>query len=143
MMLGLALGGVTVAGVAACTPQADDSEAGMGLPVVGWLPEPPAGGEPMTGTLRVASNGCFHLEIDDAQLFALWPDEFAHAGAEVRTDDGTLLGAGDPIQGTGAVLPHNTAVGLGGPDSQLAQAIDYCAEDMDVVVLTEVSTPGS
>ena len=142
-MLAFAIGGAVVVGASACAPQAESSEGGMGLPVVGWLPEPPADGEPIAGTMRVASNGCFHLDADGQHLFALWPDDFEHAGAEVRTGDGTMLGEGDSVEGQGTLVAHDAAVELGGgAESQLGSAIGYCAEGLDIVMLTEVAAPG-
>ena len=139
-MLAFAAGAALLLGASACAPQPDDTEGGMGLPLVKWLPEPPTGGEAIAGTLLVASNGCFHLDIDGEHLFALWPDDFEHAGAEVRTGDGTMLGEGDSVEGEGTVLSHEAAVELGGgEDSQLGSAIGYCAEGLDIVVLTEVT----
>ncbi|MFC0681792.1 hypothetical protein ACFFGH_28505 [Lysobacter korlensis] len=124
-----------------CAGEAESAEGGMGLPVVGWLDEPTTGGTAISGTMRVADNGCFHLESDSAHLFILWPDGFEHDGAQVLTGDGAAIADGDELSGTGTVLANSDAVEAGGgKDSQLGQAVGYCAEGLDVVVLTEVTS---
>ena len=123
-----------------CAPNPDDSEGGMGLPVVGWFDDAPAGDTELSGTMRVADNGCFHLENGTTHQFIVWPDGFEHDGAQVRTASGGAIVDGDPVSGTGVVLSGSDATDAGGgPDSQLGQAIGYCAEGGDVVVLTEVT----
>ncbi len=130
-----ALAAVALTGCAA----PDDSEGGMGLPVVEWLDAPATGGSAVTGVLRVADNGCFHLESGEEHFFVVWPDGFKHDGAQVRTGDGTVIADGDEVSGTGTVLPHADAVEAAGGDSQLGQAIAYCAEGTDILVLTTVT----
>jgi hypothetical protein len=112
----------------------------MGLPVVGWLDDPVSGDVTIAGTMRVADNGCFHLETDGVHAFVVWPDGFEHDGAQVRTASGDAIGDGDPVSGTGALLDGAAATEAGGGrDSQLGQAIGYCADGMDVAVLTSVT----
>jgi hypothetical protein len=123
-----------------CAAETGSAEGGMGLPVVAWIEDPPAGNTPIAGTMLVATNGCFHLEVGTDHLFAVWPDGFEHDGDRVRTDNGTSITDGDPLQATGEIVVHDDAVALGGgKDSQLGSAIGYCAENLDVVVLSEVS----
>jgi hypothetical protein len=118
------------------------TEGGMGLPVVGWLTDPVDGDTALTGTMLVAENGCFHLETEQGHLFVVWPDGFQHDAARVRTDEGLPIADGDQVSGSGVVLDAAAATEAGGGrDSQLGQAIQYCAGGADVAVLNEVTTP--
>jgi hypothetical protein len=118
------------------------TEGGMGLPVVGWLTDPPVGDTALNGTMLVAENGCFHLDTEQGHLFVVWPDGFEHDGARVRTDQGLPIADGDEVSGTGVVLGAAAATDAGGGrDSQLGSAIRYCAGGADVAVLSEVTTP--
>jgi hypothetical protein len=114
----------------------------MGLPVLRWLHHRPTSDTAISGTMRVAGNGCFLLENGTQHMFIVWPDGFEDDGAQVRTLSGDPITNGDTVTGTGAVLQHDAATEAGGGrDSRLGQAIGYCAPGMDIAVLTEVTAP--
>jgi hypothetical protein len=133
----LAVGGLLGA-LAGCV---SDTEGGMGLPTLHWLSEQPQGGEPVSGTLAVAENGCFQLATGDAVLFAVWPEGFEHGGAEVKTPSGGRIAAGDAVEGTGVTLDVAGVIELSdGPDGRMGSALGYCSAKTNVVLLLAVTT---
>ena len=117
----------------------DETLGGFGLPVVPEEGVPGARGE-VTGVLRVERNGCFTLEYEDgARPWVIWPRTARHDGAEVVLGDGTAVGDGTRLVGSGARLGADALPGWDDEDTYLGSFGRFCeAGDVGVVVLDEV-----
>ncbi|NCT92319.1 hypothetical protein GXB85_15365 [Cellulomonas sp. APG4] len=135
---------VTVAlAVTGCTGSPGDTQDGFGLPTSSptMLAELPGATRPVEGTLRVATNGCF-LWSDDggAERWVLWPPDARHDGDHVRLADGTRVGEGAELRGTGIAVDAADLPTWQEEDGYLHSFGTYCAADESgVLVLDEVS----
>ena len=146
--LKFALAGALALGATGCMtpwPPGEDTLGGPGLPRLRWLDQPPIGGTAISGTIRIADNGCMLLEMGTRRLFVLWPDAFdihKDDGSKVQTDSGHVIAPGDTVTGIGLVLRHDAAVKTG--VEPLTGQLGYCArggQPLDVLALTKVTAP--
>jgi hypothetical protein len=114
-----------------------DSEAGLGIPTENLVERSPTGAAPITGSVHVAGNGCFHLDADDgARYFIVWPEGFRQDSAEVVAPDGTRYGDGDPLSATGWIRDADEVVAAAdGPDGYMGAIVGFCADEQQVAVL--------
>jgi hypothetical protein len=88
------------------------------------------------GQVHVADSGCVYLLAGGPQRLVIWPAGSSLAN-RVRLPDGTELADGDPIRGSGRVVPH--AALPGGPDGYWTYVTDFCDQGKDeALVLDEV-----
>ncbi|MBX3195292.1 MAG: hypothetical protein KF727_09380 [Microbacteriaceae bacterium] len=135
----LALVAVAVVTVIVTQQQPDDTEGGMGIPTENLIARPYEDPVPIGGELHVASNGCFHLRTADEQLFVVWPDGYRQDADVVVAPDGTRIGEGQPVAGTGWIRTAEDVVfDADGPDGYLDMVLDYCADDERIGVLQSI-----
>jgi hypothetical protein len=132
---------VGVALTVAITQDVSDSRAGLGLPTENLVERPSDGSTAITGTLQVAGNGCFHLDADDGgRYFVVWPEGFESDAAEVIAPGGARYGDGDPVAGDGWIRDADEVVAAAdGPDGYMGSVLGFCAEDEQIVVLSQAS----
>lgn len=137
-IIAFAISGIALA--VAITRGVSDNKAGMDLPTENLVDRPAAESTPITGTLHVAGNGCFHLDADDdARYFVVWPEDFRSDAADVVAPDGARYGDGAPLRGEGWVRGADEVVAAAdGPDGYLDMVLGYCAEDEQIAVLNSV-----
>jgi hypothetical protein len=69
----------------------------------------------------------------------VWPDGAEHDGAQVLLPDGTAVGAGDELVGTGGLVDADAFEDWSNPDSYLGAFGGFCeAGERGIVVLDEV-----
>ena len=124
--------------LAACgtAAQPTDDTAGPGLPVRIEGEQYPGRAIDVDGSLVLATNGCFLLEVADRDHFVVWPERFGWGGDAVVAPDGTRLVAGTRLRGAGTALPLDRMPG--GADGYWASVGGFCDVGTDVVVLDRV-----
>jgi hypothetical protein len=122
------------------TEDEDASLGGFGLPVRSGVGAVDAPQQELAGALHVESNGCFTWDDGSASRpWVVWPDGAEHAGDQVVLPDGTAVGAGDPLVGTGGRVDADAFEDWANPDSYLSAFGGFCdAGDRGIVVLDEV-----
>jgi hypothetical protein len=132
--------GCLVAGLSGCLGVVDDDSAqgGLGLPQQLDGETYPGARDELAGTVVVAENGCFLLDVDGVVRLAIWPAGSRGDGDGVVLPDGDRLVGGSGLAARGTVLP---VTGLaGGPDGYWATVVQFCVpDDRDVVVLDEAA----
>jgi hypothetical protein len=139
----VALGCVLALGVTAGCDAEDDTEGGFGLPVRSAAGEVDLATAPVTGVLRVESDGCFTWEQEEqdggGRAWVVWPDGAEQDGDRVLLVDGTPVRAGQRLSGTGAVVAAEAFADWANPDSYLGAFGRFCdAGERGVVVLDDV-----
>lgn len=137
--VGLVLAAVVGAG---CGP-VGDSSAGFGMPTQPRDRPVPGERTDVEGVLRVESNGCFTLELEDgARRWVVWPPGTG------MDDDGVVLGRssrvadGDRLTGTGALVDAAALPDWENADSYFRAFGSFCeAGETGVVVLDVVAAP--
>jgi hypothetical protein len=118
------------------------NEAGLNIPTENLVERPNAGSQPITGDMRTAANGCFHVIVDDVSHFVVWPEGFRQDSAVVIGTDGSRYSGGDPLSGTGWVRSVDDVVAAAdGPDGYMGAVTGYCAEEGEQVVVFESLEP--
>ena len=134
-----AIAGIAIA--VAITRDVAGSEAGLGLPTENLVERPFSDSTPISGTLHVAGNGCFHLDADDgSRYFVVWPEGFRSDAAEVVAPGGVRFGDGAPVAGDGWARDADDVIAAaGGPDGYMDAVLGYCAEEEQIAVLHAAS----
>jgi hypothetical protein len=135
---GLAAGAVCLALSGCGAPS--DSEGGFGLPRQPDDAPVPGARESLDGVLRVEADGCFTWESGSGERrWVLWPPGSEDAGAQVRLPDGALVGDGQALSGTGALVGATALPQWESADSYFRSFGTFCdAGDTGVVVLDAV-----
>ena len=113
-----------------------DGQGGMGLPQQLAGETYPGPREQLSGELRVGSEGCAYIVIDEVSRLVIWPSGSTLANP-VRLPDGSDLSDGQGLRGTGGVIA--TEALPGGPDGYWAHVTGFCTGDVpEAVVFDEV-----
>ncbi len=141
-MIAIVLLAVVAAGIACGVSRSgEQSYAGMGVPTENLVDRPAAAAEPLSGTVRVANNGCFHLEASDGtRYFVVWPEGTKQDSAQVIAPGDVRYGRGDSVAGEGWVRdPDEVVRAADGPDGYMDMVMGFCADGEQVAVLRELS----
>ena len=111
------------------------AQGGMGLPQQLDGEVYPGRRVELVGEVAVASNGCVYLVADGVARLAIWP-RGSSLSDPVRLPDGTELGEGDLVTGSGAVMETRSLPG--DANGYWAHVTGFCGGDVpEVAVLDE------
>lgn len=124
----------------------EEAPAGFGVPRQQAVDEVTAERTPITGTVRLASNGCLDLEIEGEGLrWIVWPPGAAQhpdeASATVVND--VAYRDGDTITGVGALVELSELPAGDNPDSYFSSFGTYCGADRAGVVVLDWLEPAA
>lgn len=131
-----------VGALAACSgDDPDEALAGYGLPTQSAGATTTAPRTTIEGVLRVASNGCFDLELPDGrEPWVIWPDGAAQDDVHVLLGNDSWTD-GDALVGVGAVVPADALEDWSSTDGYIHSFGDFCeAGERGVVVLDTVAS---
>ena len=124
-------------GACAGQPPAGD-EGGFGLPILPSNDPPRGPAGVVTGTLRVESNGCFTLDLDEGdQPWVVWPSGTTQEGDRVILPGGDEVGDGDRLRGDGALADADDLPEWSVSDSYFHAFGTFCGADERGVVLLD------